>query len=238
MSDIDLAARLARGVQALGSGQHGAARADLQAVWDDAELAAATDLQDVRARVGSLLAQALLACGEPEMADRACRDTLRLLRRLGDKAGMDAVRALQDQAVRRLADHAQAQQNRAEAARVAETPLDDLLRGQETPEAQAAVFVRKATALLERGTPIPAIPIAERALSLARQHALVTWEVFARLVLARAMAERAPEHLRAALDAAAAAGEFNLVSTIARTAEEAGLAMPAELGPHTPEGER
>jgi hypothetical protein len=238
MSDLDLAARLARGVQALADGHAQAARSDLQIVWDDGELAAATDLQDVRARVGSLLAQALLEVGEPELADRACRDTLRVLRRLGDKAGMDAVRELQDQAVRRLADHAQAQQNRAEAARVAETPLDELLRGHDTPEAQAAVFVRKATALLERGTPIPAIPLAERALHLAREHALVTWEVFARLVLARSAPSRAHEQLRAALDAAAGAGEFNLVSTIARTAEEAGLSLPAESGPHTPEGDR
>jgi hypothetical protein len=238
MSELDLAARLARGVQALAGGQARAARADLQFVWDDPEFSAAADLLDVRARVGSLLAQALLEDGEPELADRACRDTLRLLRRLGDKAGVDAVRALQDLAVRRLADHAQAQQNRVEAARVAATPLDELMRGQDTPDAQASVLVRKATALFEGGTPIPAIPLAERALALAREHRLVTWEVFARLVLARSAPHQAEDHLRAALDTAAAAGEFNLVSTIARTAAEAGLAMPAELGPHTPQGDR
>lgn len=229
---MELADRLQRGVERLRAGDAAGAAEDLRAVTSDPHFAAATDMDDVRASAWSLLAQASLESGAFAEADRACRESLRILRRLGDPNAMHEVRGLQDRIVRAIAEDRDMAARREEAAVVAATPVAELLSEAATPEDVAAALVKKANALLDSGAADQAADLAYDALARARAHGLVTWEVFARLALLRADADHADEHLRAAHELAAGAQEFNLIATIARAADLAGLALPLEAGPH------
>lgn len=231
---MSLPEQLLEAVAALRAGRVADAVSGLGPVWDDAELAAADDLQDVRARVGSLYAQALLEAGDVVQADAVCRATIRLLRRMGDPDGVHAVRELQDRVSKALAEHAEHAQRLAEARQVAATPLATLMAGADDGEARAAALVRKATAHADAGDSRTAADLAAEALGVARAHHLVTWEVFARLLIVRCDPEDdlAVPHLHAAHRVAVGAEEFNLVSTVVRAAEVAGLPLPVEHGPH------
>jgi hypothetical protein len=59
--------------------------------------------------------------------------------------------------------------------------------------------------------------------------------VFARAALLRADTLHADLHLAAGLELASAHEEFNLVSTLLRAAEDAGVSVPQDPGPHTGE---
>jgi hypothetical protein len=233
---MELAVQLTRAVEALRRGEPSRALPDLAAAWSDPELAAATDLIDVRARVGSLYASALLELSRVDEADRVCRDTLRLLRGLGDPNGLHHVRELQDRVTKAVVEAREMQARMAEAAVVAATPLEDLLANAATPDQRAGTLVRKATALLDVGQLDDAADLAFVALDVARANGLVTWEVFARLALVRAEVEGTRAHLHAAHAAAVNASEFNLVSAIVRAAATAGLDLPVEQGPHAGRG--
>jgi hypothetical protein len=228
----DLAARLARGVQLLRAGRPRDAAGDLEVVARSPELAAEAELMDIRARALSLYAQALLESGRPAEADAPCREALGLLRRLRDREGVDEVRALQDRVVRAITEAKDATSRLEEARRVAELPIEALLSEAASPGERAAVLVRKAQALADAGREEEAADLAFAGLDVARAHAEVTWEVFARLVLARVEPGLAEQQIHAAHAAAVAADELNLVSTIAHTASTLGVAMPVEPGPH------
>ncbi|MCB9663494.1 MAG: hypothetical protein H6732_05260 [Alphaproteobacteria bacterium] len=229
---MTLPEQLAAGLAALRGGRWSEAEALLAPVVDDADLAEAADLADLRARALSWHAQALLELGRLREAETRCREALRLLRRLGDATGTAEVRRLQDRVVGLLAHDAEQAQRRQEQARIAATPLADLLLTAEGPAARAAVHVKKALALLDGGEVAEATPLARRALALAREGADVTWEVHAQVAVARCHPAEALDALVAAHRVAADADEFNLVAVIARAAEELQVALPSEPGPH------
>lgn len=226
----DLALRLARGVGALRAGRCEDAIADLSAVA--VALEAVPDMADIRARACSLWAQALLDAGRPREADGPCREALGLLRRLRDREGMEQVRGLQDRVVKAIAALGEDEERQREERRVADTPIAELLASAPTAGERAAAYVRKAQAMLAGGREDEAMDLAAAGLDVARAHGDVVWEVFARLVLARLDADLAARHLSMAHERAASCGEWNLVSTIAQTAEALGAPLPMEPGPH------
>jgi hypothetical protein len=236
---MNLPEQLAGAVAALRGGRAAEAVDGLRSVWSDPELAAANDLRDVRDRVGSLLAQALLESGHVPEADTVCRQVVRSLRQHGETEGLREVRALQDRIVRALAESDNVARGRAEAAKVAATPLELLLFTAATEEDHARVRVQKANALWVSEQRDEARALAHEGLERAEHAASVTWTVFARTLLAEIEADDdtvlAEAHLAAALHLAAGAKEFNLVSTVAQTAKQLGLALPLEAGPHAPE---
>lgn len=229
---MDLHERISEGLEALRAGRPSDAAAALRIVWEDADLAAADDLVDIRARVGSLFAQAALESGQLTVADKACRDVLRILRKLGDRAGLEEVRTLQDQIVGALAREAEHAQRLIEQRAVASTPLAALLADVTDPLVRAEKLVKKATAHADLSELSDGAPLAHEALTLAESHGSTQWTVLARLALVRLEPGRAIEHLMAAHARAEQAGEFNLISTIARAAELAGVALPKHAGPH------
>lgn len=233
---MDVAQRLRDGVEALKAGRSGDAVAALRAVYEDADLAASQELADIRARVCSLYAQALLDDGQAEAAQGPVRDALRLLRKLRDTAGLTEVRALQDRVVAALAEARADDVRRAEQARIASTPLGDLLAHASDEPARVEARVKKAHALVEAGLLEEAADVAREAVAAAQALAHVQWEVLARIAWARAVPREAQVQLEAALQRADTANEFNLVSTIARAAEVAGVELPAHVGPHAPDG--
>jgi uncharacterized protein YyaL (SSP411 family) len=233
-----LAEALSTAMEALRRGAPAAAIPPLRELSADADLAAADDLRDVRARVLTWLAGALADTGALADAEAPCREALRLWRALRDKEGLDAARQIQDRIVRALAHDAEAGARAAEAARVAATPVESLLaEAGADPRARALALVRKATALEGDGAREEAAALAARALEEACGD--VHGEVMAHLVLARVGpgSGSVPSHLHAAWAAAAAAEEFNLVSMVARAAELAGVEVGAlEAVPSPPEG--
>lgn len=230
----DLPTRLAAGVAALQAARWDDAIDALGPVYADPELASSEDLRDIRASVCSLYAQALLEAGRPHDADRPCRDAIRIVRALRDRAALDAVRSLQDRIVAAIAHDAERAQRLAEQARIAATPLDDLLAHAHDDAARAEVLVKKAQAHVDVGQAAEGAQLATRAVEAARLADHVTWEVFALLALARADASQAQQALHAAYRRAERAEEFNLVSATARTARELQVALPTEPGPHLP----
>lgn len=229
---MDIHEHIASGLAALRAGRAADAQASLAIAWNDPDLQAAEDLADVRARVGSLYAQAALGAGQLDVADRACRDALRLLRRLGDRGGLDQVRKLQDEIVVALARAAEHAQRLAEQRTVASTPLAHLLAGVTDPMVRAELLVKKATAHADLGEHDAGLPLAQEALSLAHTHDSTQWVVLANLALVRLDPAHAGDHLIAAHTRADAADEFNLISTVARAATLAGVSLPAHPGPH------
>ncbi len=232
----DLPARLAEGVEALRAERWHDALTPLRQVATSPDLATAEGLGDVRARACSLYAQALLECGRARDAEAPCREALRLLRGLRDKAGIDAVRALQDRIVRAIAHDAEQAVRAQEMATVSATPLATLLDRATTPTMRVEAMMRKAHALADHpdqaseddGTAVSAMAVRE---------ADVLGDVRLR-VLSRIAASRhaAPDDAASWLeDAARLAGdaeEFNLVATIARAAEVQGVALAKHPGPH------
>ncbi len=228
----DLPHRIREGVTALQERRWEDAVRTLEPVAHDADLRGADDLQDVRARVLSLLAQATLEAGQIHAADAACREALRVLRRVGDKAGVAEVRGLQDRVVAALAEAAEAARRRAEQAEVAAAPLGPYLAEARTPVERAERLVKKATACADVGDEAQGLPLAEEALALARADGAVTWEVFARVALARLAPDRAQEHLHAAATLAARSAEFNLVSVIVEACRLLNVSLPTHPGAH------
>lgn len=123
-------------------------------------LSRATDMQDVRARICSLLAQALLEAGEPRTAGQWAATSLRVLRQHPDFEGQVEVRDLQQRI------------EAAIAARGIETPSDDAAQQARTAlaEARAAGSVRGevlALLALARTDPVAAPAAIRDALAVA-----------------------------------------------------------------------
>lgn len=229
---MSLPDQITAGVNALRAGKPADAVVVLAPVWADVGLAAAADLVDVRARVGSLYVQALVDAGDLTTADRVCRDVLRLVRKLGDKPGLELVRGLQDRVVKGLVLQAEQVARQVEQRRVADTPLHVLLADATDARTRAERLVKKATAHADVGEHDTGRPLAHAGLTEATAAGDVHWTVLARLALARLEPDHAADHLIAAHTTASDADEFNLVSTVARAAEVAGVALPRHPGPH------
>jgi len=230
VSSDDLAERVRRGVEALRAGRHAEAVTELEPVARDPEFEAAPDLADVRARVWSLLAQALHDGGRSREAEPWARKALAAAESEGDKAGAAVVRALHQAIFTAATEAAKADRAAKDARRLAATPLADVLATL-TDEHAASTLVAKAVADLDDGRPADGAVAARLGLERATQAGNVREEVLARLALARALPDEASEHLRAAWVAADAANEFNLVGAVARAAELAGVAVAVLNGP-------
>lgn len=227
----DLAGQVRAGVEALSAGRpHEAARA-LAPVVEDADFTEHPDLADVRARVYSLYAQALLDSGAARQADAWARRALKQAQDLGDQAGADEVRAL----LRQIFSAAVEEKKTADAvARVAATPLEALMAQAVTDTERAGVLVEKANAEVEVGRAEEGEALARQALALAQQAGSVREEVLAWLTLARACPDEAARAMVSAWRRACDADEANLVGAIARAAEHAGVTLPHLTGPALP----
>ncbi len=229
--------RIREGVTALQEHRWEDALRTLEPVAHDADLREADDLQDIRARVLSLLAQAQLEAGHLTNADSTCREALRVLRRAGDKAGVAEVRGLQDRVVAALAESAEASRRQAEQAEVAAAPIEAYLAEARTPVERAERLVKKATACADVGDRAQGLPLAEEALAVAQEAGTVAWEVFAQVAVARLAPDRAQEHLHAAAALAERSAEFNLVSVIVEACRLLNVPLPTHPGAHVaPQG--
>lgn len=226
-----LATQLAEGVQALRDGDAVRATELLAPVAEDSDLAAAHDLADVRARVQTLYAQALLQAGQASRARHPLATARELLTELGDEAGLAAVAELEQQIGEAIsaafAARGRARSIRAETDRELEDRLDSV-----PPSARPALLVERATARLDAGDASGARPLASRALDLATQASDVRHQVLAGLILARASTdpEEARDYLQQAHRRADLADEFNLVGFVAKAASEAGIPLNTLIG--------
>lgn len=230
MSSEDLAERVRRGVEALRAGRPAEAVLELDPVARDAEFQEAPDLDDVRARVWSLLAQALHDTGRSREAEPWARKALGAAESQGDRAGALAVRALHGAIFAAATDAAKAERAALDARKLAATPLAQVLAGL-SPEHAASTLVAKAVADLDDGRPEEAAEAALLGLDRARETGDVREAVLARIALARARPAEAHAHLHAAWLVADEAGEFNLVGAVARAADLAGVALAVLHGP-------
>lgn len=228
----DLADRVRRGVDALKQGRPAEAVDALEPVATDPAFETQGDLADIRARVWSLLAQALLEAGRPHEADPWARRALQAVTDLGDEQGEQAVRALHQRIFAAATDlHRQ----RTAIERVASTDVDELLAGAEGPQERAGVLVEKANAEARVGRAAAATDLARRALAIARGADAAREQVLALLVLAEAQPDEASGHLHAAWAIAEAADESTLVGAVARAAGTAGVRLPTLEGPSVPD---
>lgn len=223
----DLPDAVRRGVDALRSGRPADAVDALATVVADEALAAAPDLVDIRARVLVLHAQALSESGRLDEAKSAIPEALRAVRRLDDDDGIHAVKQLQARLVRDIADDHRRASEAIERARVARTPIDELLAAG-VAEQRADVLLRKANAMIDTGSPEEGGGYADEALALAMAARSVRDEVLARLSIARARPADAAQQVAAALAIAERAADFNLVGTVARAAALHGVALPGQ----------
>lgn len=229
-----LAERLMQGVAALREANPAGAVEALTEVVEDSELAAHADLQDIRARACSLHADALLSLGRVDEADRWCRESIRILRRLRDEAGLREVRAVQDRIVKAMVEAREQARRDSERARIAATSIEDLLDGVSDPAERSDIFAKKSGALIDEGRLDEAVPYAEEAVRLSLGVDAATTEVMARITLARARRDDARAELVRAWERAEAADEFNLVSLVARAAEVIEVELPRLEGPAMP----
>lgn len=219
------------GVEALRAGRHEEAVAALLEVASDPELAAADDLRDVRARACTMLAQALIAAGDPDASGTWLDEAERLLAAVGDAAGLAEVRGLRRERGDALTDRARKAQAKQRLAELARIPLDELRGRASSPAMLQDLLVQKANAEVEAGRSDEAASVAREAVALAVELDSVRGEVLARLSLARAAPATATDELTAAWRRAERANEFNLVGAVARAATLAGVELPVLHGP-------
>jgi hypothetical protein len=228
-----LAEAVRRGVDALKTGRALDAVAALEPHALSEELARADDLQDVRARVCSLLAQAMLEAERPEDALRWVREAVVLHGRVRDSDRTE-LRELEDRVLAAVARARQRALELPSRARLATTAVDTLLRGVTDPRARCTLLIQKANADLDaqgESAASSAAALAAEALALAIGLDDVREEVLARLTLARALPGTAAQELALAWRRAERASEFNLVGAVAKSAEEAGVVLPQLFGP-------
>lgn len=234
-----MASHLRRGIEHLRKGEAKKAISALTTVVDDDAFAAAENLTDIRGRATSLLAQALLSDGQFEQAHRRAADALELTHSVDDSSGAAEIVDL-------LAQISAAEQNRAEerkrartSLRLAQTDVADLRRlYARDRQSLAEVLLKKANAELEAGRSQVASELAHEVLT---QAVLQDWrrqEVLARLSIARVNPIEAETQLNAAWVRAERDSDHTLISTVARAAALAGVALPSLVGPEMPPTKR
>jgi tetratricopeptide (TPR) repeat protein len=204
----------------------------LRPVAASEQLAAAPDLADVRARVLTLLAQALLERGDPtdhDEVERCLGEARELDPSEAARASMTDLQDRLDGARRETLERAAAE---ARTQRLADADIEGWLAKLPTGDRRCDLLVQKATAELDVGRSEQAAGYARRALALDDE-ATLRQRVMARLLMARTHPDRAEVYLQEALSMADAAHEFTLVGTIARTAELLGLELRTQVGPDT-----
>lgn len=189
------------------------------------------ELLDVRARLCSLYAQALLESGETADAGLWVRKALRATSTLKDSAGLAEVRALQGRIVGATADAEAARQRQVEREHIAATPLDTLLQTASTPAARAGILTKKAAAHASADEVETAVRLYHRAIAAADAAAVVREQVLARLGIAAIDPQRATAWIRAAQALAERAEEYTLLGTIAREATRLRVPLPTIHGP-------
>jgi hypothetical protein len=229
---VPLTAQLSEGVAALREGRAAEAATKLEAVASDPAWEHATDMIDIRARVCSLTAQAFLESGRPADADRWCRQALRALRRAPepDPAGLREVRELSDTIIKAMVAEQERTNNLSEGVRLASEPVGRLVRGLE-PAEKANALARKAAAELQVGRSEHAQELATLAIDIANDADEVDVFVMASITAARANPPGAEALLAEAWRRAAAANEFNLISTLATAATTLNVPLPILDGP-------
>jgi hypothetical protein len=230
--EVHLAGCLLEGIQALQDARPHDAIGPLDEVARDPDLAATTDLADIRARACSLLADAHLQLGNLDEASWAARAALALLRDLDDAAGRSRVQAIWTGILDLRKQRKANELGQASAAKLRQWSLQALEdRFGHEPLRFADVLIKKANAEIEGGATTMAVGPAERALAIAMAQGAVREEVFARLSLARAVPALAVLHLEAAWRRAERANEFNLVGAVAVAAHAMGLQLAVQDGP-------
>lgn len=232
--EVRLAALLRRGLAHLRAGQTREAVEALGVVVDDADLAQAHDLRDVRARACSLYGEALLAHGRTEDAVRALDQAIASLRALGDVDGVDQVESLRASArvapARDATGPPHAREPRAERPdRSSGVAPEALVAGVTEPVDRAEALLRKASADLGAAHPAAA-ESARLAVEAARASGSARHEVLARIALAHASPDEAVANLSAAWERAVRDAEPALVAAVARAADLAGVARPGASG--------
>lgn len=226
----DLPQLLSEGVEALRDGNPDRAVETLRIVADDPQLAAAQDLQDIRLRVLTLYAQALLDAGQASAARHPLQGARDLAATLGASEAAAAIEELEARIGEAISATFAAQARSRTLRALAARPVEELLA--EAPaDRHPALLVERAAAALEVDRPEEAVELAERALDLATEHSDLRHQVMALLALSRAQPARIREHLEEARRRCDEADAFDLLAFVVRAAEEADLSL-ATAGVH------
>lgn len=220
----DLALVLSDGVTALREGDTARAVELLGVVAEDAALAEASDLRDVRLRVLTLYAQALLDAGQASRARHPLQHARDLATTLGDPEASTAIAELEERIGTALSERFAAQARSRTLRALAERDIDDLLA--EAPDDRhLAVLVERASAALEVDRPDEARRLAERTLHGATARDDLRHQVLALLVLARATPGQASAHLEEARRRCDDADAFDLLAFVVQAADQAGVRL-------------
>jgi hypothetical protein len=210
-------AQLRAGVDALRAGAPQAAIPLLTAVAQDPALAAATDLQDIRARALSLLGQAHLLANDPETALKWISDAIVTLEQVSATEEIAPLLALREEAIQAIQGTKMQPQDHI----VSDHKLD--------PLDPAEHLLRVATMLYESGEKEKAL---QHAVALLDFPSITPRsEVIARLMISELDPSQAQHQLDTGWARAEAADEFNLVAAIAKRATALNLDVGVLGGP-------
>ena len=190
-------------------------------------LAGHDDLEDFAARAASLLAQARLATDDLAGARQAAHQAMRILRKHQDQAGLDEVRALDEQIGAALEAQKRALAARAKAGSLAAMTTADVENLATSELARADLLLQHTDALRRLDQPERASLSANRAGFWADRADAVRERVLARIALAE-LGEDPASRLDEAGAIADAANETTLVGLIAKARALLGIA-PAPL---------
>jgi len=229
----DAPQRVARAVRALRERNPRLAADLLLPVAHSRALANAPDLVDVRAKVCSLLAQALLACDRPDAALTWVSTAQDLADTAHDAHARDTLTALRTQIEEGVAAATRTKASQRRRAHVASVPLEQLLGPVTDASRRRAVMVEKGLADADAGRPEDARRVLTAAKALADDASDCREQVLARIGLSRITSAPAPllvDAVRVARDA----GEPQLVGVVAREAELRGVDLGTQRGPILP----
>ena len=175
-----LARQLLSGVEHLRAGRAEEACVALAAVTTDADLAAADDLVDVRARALTLLSDAQLQMDALEDATASLAEAERLVRALDDATGLAEIHEISKRVRSAREAQRQAAQRQASAARLRAITVPALTQQFEgQPERLTDALIKKANAHADASENELAIALADQALSRANEGSSVRLEVLA-----------------------------------------------------------
>ena len=217
---MNLADTLAKGVQAVRDGRFSDGIPLLKTVVEDPEFRAHPELQDLRARACSLLAQALLATEDPGPADRFARQAVDILEEAGDTVGLAEVEGLRREILACAVENRRVADQRARRARLREVPIDELVSAASDSAEAARMLMERSMAEHEAGESSAAIGLANRARNLADDHGSVKEQVLTRLLVAQVDSHQRVAALRSAYHLALTADQTGLIAGVARTAEQ------------------